>query len=149
MERTRRAIDGADLIVEVVDAVRPIRMEVSSNKPLITVYNKSDAATPPNGERGISALTGEGVDKLIQEIAENAGLNYTGSGEVLTNMRHIDAVRRAIEYLERAQAEFDYSPFDCLLIDVEAAYSALGEIDGDTATEKIIDDIFARFCVGK
>jgi tRNA modification GTPase len=126
MERTRRAIEGADVILEVVDAVRPVRLNISSNKPLITVYNKSDAAAPPEGQRGISALTGEGVDTLIQDITESAGLNYIGSGEILTNMRHIDAVRRAIEYLERAKEEFTFTSFVCLLFYIEAAYSALG-----------------------
>ena len=69
-------------------------------------------------------------------------------GEIITNTRHLDAVKRAIEYLERAICEYD-APTDCILIDIKAAYGALGEIDGSTASDRIIDDIFSRFCVGK
>ncbi len=72
------------------------------------------------------------------------------AGQLLTNGRQTDAVRRALEAVERAQAalEAGVTP-DALLTDVEEAMAALGELTGKTLREDITQRIFDRFCVGK
>ena len=42
-----------------------------------------------------------------------------------------------------------FDPLDFISIEVQAAWETLGEITGETATEAIIEEIFAKFCVGK
>ncbi|MGI6701949.1 MAG: tRNA uridine-5-carboxymethylaminomethyl(34) synthesis GTPase MnmE [Christensenellales bacterium] len=147
VERTYRAIEGADIIINVVDATTGVNVYKDFNKPTITVYNKCDIAAALEDKLKISAKTGEGMDKLLEALTEMSKVKSKG-GEIITNTRHLDAVKRAIEYLERAICEYD-APTDCILIDIKAAYGALGEIDGSTASDRIIDDIFSRFCVGK
>jgi len=148
VERTYKAIKGADIVIRVLDATDPKEAEKTKNKTVITVYNKSDIAEVPEGKFGISAKTGEGVEKLLDQIVELTKVK-SQSGEVITNLRHLDAIERAAEHLKRAIEEFDNAPTDCILIDIKAAFMALGEIDGSTASDKIIDEIFRRFCVGK
>ena len=72
------------------------------------------------------------------------------AGEILTNARHADAVRRALESLQAAQEAmaFGVTP-DAVLTECEAAMSALGELTGASVREDITGRIFERFCVGK
>ena len=63
--------------------------------------------------------------------------------------RHHDALQRSIESLQRAIYACGVQPLDLIGIDVKEAWDALGEITGETATEAIIEEIFAKFCVGK
>ena len=67
----------------------------------------------------------------------------------LIEERHYDALRRAKEHLQAAITACEFQPLDLIGIDVKAAWDALGEITGETATEAIITEIFEKFCVGK
>lgn len=149
VERSRSAIAGADIILKVIDATTGVGVNTDIDKYTLEVYNKNDIARVPENKLSVSAKTGEGIDELLEKIANINKTIKTSSGEILTNLRHQDAIRRAIEYLERAINEYDDNPIDCLLLDIKAAYMSLGEIDGSTASEKIVNDIFSRFCVGK
>ena len=67
----------------------------------------------------------------------------------LTQPRHLDAVRRAVSHLKDAMRTIeDYSP-DMAATDLQSAQAALSEITGDNADEKLLDNVFSRFCVGK
>ena len=107
------------------------------------------AALP--GEIGISAKTGAGLNTLSQAVADlfPQGGEAAG-GEILTNARQAEAVKRAQAAVARARGalEAGVTP-DALLTDVEEALSALGELTGKTVREDITDRIFERFCVGK
>ena len=67
----------------------------------------------------------------------------------LIEERHFNALSRASESLSSAILACDFQPLDLIGIDVKAAWDALGEITGETATEAIITEIFEKFCVGK
>lgn len=149
VERAYKAISGADIVIKVVDATTNEIIESDPNKTTITVYNKTDISKAPKGAFAISAKTGKGIDRLLEKILELKTSGKSEGGEIITNIRHVDAIKRAIDSLIRAKAEFSCAPTDCLTLDIKAAYMALGEIDGSTASEKIIDEIFSRFCVGK
>ena len=71
-------------------------------------------------------------------------------GSILTNVRQQAAARRAAEAVERAREALDagFTP-DAVLIDVEEAMEAMGELTGRTVREDITNRIFERFCVGK
>ena len=71
-------------------------------------------------------------------------------GELITNARHADAVKRAMDSLENTLSAMSsgITP-DAVLTEVEAAMSAIGEITGATVREDVTDRIFERFCVGK
>ena len=126
---------------------------------MVLVWSKTDLDTPlpdvtlPENVTPVevSAKTGAGLDRLeavlagLSDLADNQGI-----GEVLTNARQAEAVDRALtavsQSLEGLRAG---TPPDLLLLDVEEAISALGELTGRTVREDITARIFERFCVGK
>lgn len=172
VERSRAAMEEAELILLVVDAAAEVTAEdaelaravAESGKPWIFVAAKQDLVeqSPGAGQIGaegraaartveLSSKTGEGLDNLAQAVAElfpkDAGSGY---GELLTNARQAQAAQRALEGVRRAREalELGVTP-DALLTDVEEALSALGELTGQSVREDVTARIFQRFCVGK
>ena len=167
VERSRRAMEAAALILAVVDGTREVSPEdvrllrevEKTGKPWIFVASKKDLV---NGSRAIgvvgsgapssvavSAKTGEGLDELAKEIG---ALFPAGAGETVyfTNARQAAAAGEAVECLTRAVEGLaaGMAP-DGPLSDVELAMSALGELTGRNIQEDVVDRIFSRFCVGK
>ena len=172
VERSRAAMEEAELILLVVDAAAEVTAEdadlaravAESGKPWIFVAAKQDLVEQSTsvgliGTEGraaartveLSSKTGEGLDSLAQAVAElfprDAGSGY---GELLTNARQAQAAQRALEGVRRAREalELGITP-DALLTDVEEALSALGELTGQSVREDVTARIFQRFCVGK
>jgi tRNA modification GTPase len=98
----------------------------------------------------ICAATGAGLDlfaDLVETLFEG---NMPCDGSILTNARQYDAIRRAYEAMLSALQglKLGLTP-DAVLIDVETAMEAMGEVTGATVREDITARIFERFCVGK
>ena len=158
IRRSRNIASSSDIVLLVSDGSRPnnakkseLLKDVDKKTPVIEVVNKSDLV-PKKKSSGfsISAKTGENVDALKDKIVETVlGENIDASGELITSLRHKEALERALTSLISAKENFDAVPAECTLLDLRAAYSAFGEITGDTADEKIIDTIFSKFCLGK
>jgi len=93
-------------------------------------------------------------ESLCFLLADTVDLLFEGQlpcdGSILTNARQYDAVRRSVDAIESALhgLHLGYTP-DAVLIDVEAAMEAIGEVTGATVREDITARIFERFCVGK
>ena len=68
---------------------------------------------------------------------------------VLTQPRHLEAVKRAAGFLQDALRTLDMFTPDMAATDLQAAQNALSEITGDQADEKLLDAVFSGFCVGK
>lgn len=158
IRRSRNIASSSDIVLLVSDGSRPnnakkseLLKDVDKKTPVIEVVNKSDLM-PKKKSSGfsISAKTGKNVDALKDKIVETVlGENIDASGELITSLRHKEALERALTSLISAKENFDAVPAECTLLDLRAAYSAFGEITGDTADEKIIDTIFSKFCLGK
>lgn len=158
IRRSRNIASSSDIVLLVSDGSRPnnakkseLLKDMDKKTPVIEVVNKSDLM-PKKKSSGfsISAKTGENVDALKDKIVETVlGENIDASGELITSLRHKEALERALTSLISAKENFDAVPAECTLLDLRAAYSAFGEITGDTADEKIIDTIFSKFCLGK
>ena len=154
VERAYSAADKADAVVYLLDAERgetpnPAWLRRFKKKHLFVVYNKTDVAEAPTADHpSVSAKTGAGVEALLHEVAAIAKVDRAYGG-MLSEDRHIEAVKRALDHLNRAAEAYENMPLDCVLVDLRAAYQALGEVDGATATEDVIDRVFASFCVGK
>lgn len=130
-------------------------------KPIIMVLNKTDKELDgaESAYRALkkcetvkmSALLGEGADKLGKVVSEMFGLGKIDSySAVLTNIRHIESVTTAQKAVERAiTALNDGVPADMLFIDVFEALTSLGEVVGMSVSEEVVDKIFEKFCVGK
>jgi len=173
VERTLAAISGAGLVLLVLDGSEPLKSDdydalrsIPPDIPKIAVVNKSDLpAVLSSGELAefniknctVSALSGEGLDSLDEEIRKLFpvfGGDLSGenpiSGELLTNIRQAEAISRAMESVCLAISALTASVTpDAVLTDLESALSAIGEVTGKTMREDIISRIFERFCVGK
>ena len=166
VERARSAAEKAQLAIAVFDAAAPLTEDdrqvietAQSAEKRIAVLNKSDLScviTPETVAADfdrvviVSAREQTGLDALETAVRELFPLPEVPAGEILTNARHADAVRRALESLTAAQEAmaFGVTP-DAVLTECEGAMSALGELTGASVREDITQRIFERFCVGK
>ncbi len=158
IERAEAIIRSADVAVFVVDFGLGIDeedgrvLQMLQGKPLIKVVNKADTLsddTDSDADVYTSAVTGEGIEKLKGLLLEKGFGDRSEDAAFLIEERHFNALRRAEESLRRAILACEGQPLDLIGIDVKECWDALGEITGETATEAIIEEIFAKFCVGK
>ena len=171
VERSRKALEAADLVLAVVDGSVPPTEEdlevlrLAAKAPRwIAVFSKCDLwdtkarsvgvigqVGTPAASVSLSAVTGQGLDRLEAAVAARfpAG-EAPDSGSLLTDQRQEEAARRARDAVRRAKEALDagLTP-DAILTDAEEALDALGELTGRTAKEEIVSRIFSRFCVGK
>ncbi len=167
VRRSKAAMEQASLILYLHDCTTPFTTEdaqlladAAAHAPTVLVWNKCDLPAAPTPAFPIpadipavelSAKTGAGLDELEQAIARLLPHEADSPcGELLTNARQADAARRALEAvgLARQGLKQGYTP-DAVLVDVETALSALGELTGRTVREDVTARIFQRFCVGK
>lgn len=158
VQNAKKKLAGADLVLFVVDGSTPLDTEdeeiyrkVKKQKHLIVV-NKADKkqAVSIDSAIVISSKKGENLKALTDAIYEKTvkGEIYA-SNLVVTNARHVECLKRAQKSICHTLAEIDSQTLDLISIDLNEAYTAIGEITGDTSNEKILDSIFSKFCLGK
>jgi len=99
-----------------------------------------------------STLTGSGLPELEETIADLvlAGKTLQGESALITSARHQEALRHTAEHLRASLISLEQGlPLDFVSIDLRAAYDALGEVTGETASDDLLDRIFSEFCIGK
>ena len=169
VERSRRAMEDAELLLVVSDGSRPeteedralLRQAAGTGKSWIHVLSKRDLGSvprpgrealerPPDAAAAVSSVTGEGLAELEGAVAALFPAGEAPPGQILTNARQAEAVERAAQALRGAREalESGLTP-DAVLADGESAISALGELTGRTLREDLTARIFERFCVGK
>ncbi len=157
ISRARSLIDGADLILFVLDGSEKMCSEDREvyervqDKPKIVVANKNDLGAEEGQpcDIRVSAKTGENIGALREMMLQKSMAGYDADAAFLIERRHYDALAAAKEELERALSLCGRAPLDLIGVHLKAAWDKLGEISGRTATEEIIDEIFSKFCVGK
>jgi tRNA modification GTPase len=157
---------GADLFILVVDATAeaptlPEEIHARMNgKNTVVVLNKMDleparAPTLPLGALPkpirVSALTGAGLENLGEEIITICDkMGYDATERVAINARHADALQEAAVNLSAAKAKLAAAePSELVASDLRAALASLGEITGRIDNERMLDRLFATFCIGK
>lgn len=167
IERTRRAIADADMIIVVIDGSQSLTVEdeailaeVIETKYLIGI-NKSDLETFDKDRLNsldrvvrfipVSAKTGAGIDLLRRAIiAPFSDKGPENAGFLITNARHFDLLQRATTSLCSSQTAIEQGMSeDLILLDLYDALRFLGEITGETTPDDILSEIFATFCIGK
>jgi len=168
IEKSKKLAKEADLSIVIIDSSKNIEKEdeeilksVDCNKSIV-VFNKSDLGSviDKNIELlnrfkyiiSISALKRDGINDLYDTINKMFNLNEIKLDNeiVITNERHRNIIIKAINNVEKAEESLKNGmPIDIVAISIKDILSNLGEITGDEASEEIIDEIFARFCLGK
>ncbi len=121
---------------------------------IIKVVNKIDLDpnTKINCEVKISAKTGEGIDTLFKVLKEKAigSETYSEKSAIVSNIRHLDALKRAKQFLENAKESIkEKLSGEFIAVDLRNAESTLGEIIGRVTSDDILNNIFMKFCIGK
>ncbi len=164
--KTRERLAEADLRLLVLEAARPTLPRTLawpddfSPANTLVVLNKADlapAAKPPPALAdfpfvAVSALTGAGLPALTAAISDQADrLRPADEAEgIFINARHADALSRAAAGLADAQRQLeDGGPVELLASDLRGALAAFGEIAGRIDNERMLDRLFAEFCIGK
>ena len=169
IEKSKEAFNNADFIIFILDGSQPLSDEdkqiaeyLGTRKSLV-LLNKSDltqVVTSDDVKELIpgaevietSLILGEGINE-IEEYIES--LVYDGEiaqqeSLMVNNVRHIELLNKGRDSLKDAlnMAQIQEA-LDFIEVDVKNAYEFLGEIIGETVSDDIIDEVFARFCLGK
>ncbi len=153
IERSLDAAKSADVVIYVSEAGSQTEDEEISKvkdvaRKVLFVNNKIDILGKDATGINVSAKTGEGVDALLDEVLR-VTLVDSRATDALLEERHADCIRRSLRALEEGIDAFKKENTECVLVDLRESINALAEIGGGSATDKIIDDVFSRFCVGK
>lgn len=150
IERAKRAVNSADVVVCVSDCADFSAADGVEGERLLKVFSKVDGQTAFGGyDVAISSVTGEGIDGLKALLAEKATGGRSLDNAYVIEERHYSALKRAREKLGAAMEGMNNFPLDIISLDVREGWRILGEITGETADEEIINTVFSKFCVGK
>jgi tRNA modification GTPase len=168
LEGIRRAwneIQSADRILMVVDdrhdltaEDRALRARLPAGTDVTVIYNKIDLSGKEAGSREgewgtailLSAKTGAGLEVLRRHLKACMGYQGAGEGGFMARRRHLDAIGRAGEALDRAHYQLEVARAGELVAEeLRQAQNALSEITGEFTSEDLLGRIFASFCIGK
>jgi tRNA modification GTPase len=166
VERTRRAMADADLLVVVIDGSskllpedQAVLSQATEGRHIVAV-NKCDLPRVSSLEEELgnysrvvhlSALTAQGLDALTAAILEPFGtVDSEAVGLLVTDSRHYDLLRRTQSALEDSFERLsEAASEEIVLVGLHNGIKFLGEITGETTTEDILSEIFRTFCIGK
>ena len=163
IERSYDSIAKAQTVVAVLDGCAPLPemqqsfaaiAERAAGKNLIVLRNKVDicSGAAPEGldVLDVSARTGEGLDALRDKLVDVSGLGDWNGSALVTNMRHYEALERALDSLRQVSLGLHRkSPTELLAQDLRDAIRELGSIFGEVSTDEILGSVFSKFCIGK
>jgi tRNA modification GTPase len=170
--RSREALADAALVILVLDATQPLNeeerglLDAIQSRPALVVLNKCDLMKDANADPDLglieslenhglrplrtSALTGEGIAALREEILALATGGAASEPGMLTNLRHHQAITAAIQALnDAAEANTNSIPHEMILLDLYRALWAFDSLTGQTTSDDILNLIFSTFCIGK
>jgi len=159
--RSRDAVKNADVVLFLNDIIdgfaedlyKELKQLIKEDK-ILKIVNKIDLLHNHNIECDveISAKTGEGIEFLFKAMKQKAigSESYSERGAVVSNLRHFNALKKAKDHLVQAKDSVKSGMSgEFIAVDLRNAESSLGEIIGKVTTEDILNNIFAKFCIGK
>ncbi len=157
IEYSKQSLNEADLVLFVYDAQQGLQKEdeeiykLVKNKNHIVIANKSDLINERNNDNiYISAITGEGIEKLRASLTKSVCDIEPENLEFVTNTRQQECLSKAKVSLEQAMLAAQLRELqDLISIDVKSAILALDELTGELITDDILNNIFDHFCIGK
>lgn len=170
IERSRKSASEADLIIAIFDGSKELTKEdneilrIMKNRKCIIVLNKMDIQVESSVKEKlekenlastiieISAKNKQGIDKIYNEIERLFKLDEIslGNDTIITNVRHKNIITKAIEETKKAiEANEQNLPIDMVGMYIKDIMEELGKITGESVSDEIIKEIFAKFCLGK
>ena len=173
IERTYQKIEQASIILWVIDLTTPdakikdlaeLITPKLKDKHALLLFNKADLLSPDELKSKqellreldadrlfISAKNQDNIDSLQNLLVKAAHIPSIGEADVIvTNMRHYQALIKALEAIVRVREGLDVGiSHDFLAQDIRECMFHLGEISGHISTDEILGNIFSKFCIGK
>jgi tRNA modification GTPase len=169
IERSLEKIRQAQVVLLLTDLSQPeAELAITGNwsnelqqqypdKNLIVIGNKLDILNQPVNWnfpvplQTISAKTGDGIEELKKWLVDRILGDFdTQTDTIVTNARHVEALRKTEASLEKAKWGLDTQVTgDFVAMDIRQAMFDLGTITGDISTEDLLGNIFSKFCIGK
>ena len=169
VERARKKIGGAEVLLLVLDTSRPqdpedrelidlarefagVAVLLLNKSDLPAVWGKNDLPENSPAAFAVSAETGAGFDCVTEYLSRSLTDENLSLGEdaVVASARQSAAIRSACDDLASCLDSLARGvPIDAAASLAEAALASLSEVDGRTVSGEIVDEIFSRFCVGK
>ena len=173
IERTYQKIEQASVILWVIDLTTPDANIIElaelitpklKDKHTLLLFNKADLLSPDELKSKqellreldadrlfISAKNQDNIDSLQNLLVKAAHIPSIGEADVIvTNMRHYQALIKALEAIVRVREGLDVGiSHDFLAQDIRECMFHLGEISGHISTDEILGNIFSKFCIGK
>lgn len=166
INEAKKRIDSAELVLAVFDSSQPLTDEdkdlIASlgGKNAVAVINKTDKPSQIDTETilstlktavYISAKEKTGFEELKKAIEDVIGKSKVDAGmDILANERQLAAAKNALSEIKLASSALSMGmTLDAVTINIESAIDYLLELTGERVSEKVVDEIFANFCVGK
>lgn len=167
--KSREIAKEAELIIAIFDSTKELTpedkeiLELIKNKKAIIILNKIDLKSilqedDPRFKKisqhilKISALNAIGIEQLYQEITDLFQLNEINLDNeiIVTNIRHKNLITKSIHHIKKTKEDVTKKmPLDIIAISIKDILEDLGNITGEMVSEDIINEIFAKFCLGK
>lgn len=168
VEKSKKFIENADLVLLVLDASRELESEdrevieeiQNNNKKTIVLLNKIDLERKIElDEFGlenileISAKDNIGIEDMEERIYSyivEERVEDSSEKLIITNIRHKTALEKTKDAIRNIFETIDSGmPMDLISVDLKEALDSLSEITGEISSEDILDHVFGNFCVGK
>ena len=168
VEKSKKFIENADLVLLVLDASRELESEdrevieeiQNNNKKTIVLLNKIDLERKIElGEfeleniLEISAKDNIGIEDMEERIYSyivEERVEDSSEKLIITNIRHKTALEKTKDAIRNIFETIDAGmPMDLISVDLKEALDSLSEITGEISSEDILDHVFGNFCVGK
>ncbi len=159
--RSREAVINSDIVLFLNDITNGLDedlykelLKIIDGKRILKVANKVDLQRSEKSmfDVSISAKTGEGIDSLFLKLKDLAvgSKNYTEKTAVVSNIRHFNALKKTKECLLNAKQSINQRMSgEFIAVDLRNAENSLSEIIGKVTSDDILNNIFAKFCIGK
>ncbi|HEU4962427.1 MAG TPA: tRNA uridine-5-carboxymethylaminomethyl(34) synthesis GTPase MnmE [Bacilli bacterium] len=169
VERSRSALEEADLILFMLDASRPLNeideelLTAIKTYPTIIILNKLDLPRRidldavrrlATGKKLVetSIATGEGMEELEAAVEDLflSGDIEGKEGSYVSNARHIALLEKAKREMQESLDAANFGmTLDLVAVDIRNCWMTLGEVTGEAVAEDLLDQIFSQFCLGK
>jgi tRNA modification GTPase len=158
--RARSAAASADLVLYLIDSAEgetsedtsELRLLAERGRSVVTLFTKTDLASPPAGQLGLSVAAERGIGELLHLLDEHVRTRFTLPEEspALINERQLAAVEQSAEALTLAlDALARGLDEQVVLVDLYRAANALAALTGAITRDELFEEIFSRFCIGK